>query len=137
MYGVLNLKTLTLCYASGGHNPSILLGQDGTVKKLASTGPLVGIFADAQFEQADVKMKHLDRLFVYSDGVTEATNSQGEQFGEVRLIELAQQGIVGSVQDTLDILFRRIEDWTHPAGCQDDVSCLAALAIDDRPGRVE
>lgn len=131
MYGVLNLDTLSLCYASGGHNPSLLLRHDGTVRKLASTGPIVGVFSDAQFEQTEVQMRHLDRLFVYSDGVTEAENSQGEQFGLERLIKLAQQGDTGSVQDTLDVLFRRIEDWTHPAGCQDDVSCLAAEALDD------
>ncbi len=129
MYGVLNLETQKLCYASGGHNPSLLLSRDGSVKKLGSTGPLLGVFEDAEFEEIELQMMPYDRLLVYSDGLTEAENSQGEPFGLERVIKLAQNSKNGTLQDTLDLVIKSVQDWTQASGLQDDVSCLAAEAV--------
>ena len=130
IYGVWDLSTHRLTYASGGHNPAILLSDDGTVKTLGPTGTVIGALAEATFEQADVFMRPLDRLFIYSDGITEAANSDGYGFGLQRLIDFAKAPVAAPIQDIADNLVRHIEDWCEPAGLKDDVSCLVAEATE-------
>jgi sigma-B regulation protein RsbU (phosphoserine phosphatase) len=133
IYGVLDLHTHELCYASGGHHPALVLSDNGAVRKLAATGPLVGFWEDAAFDECRIRLAPGDRLLVYSDGVTDAINVAGQQFGIERLISAVQDSAAPSMQDSLDALMLQIEEWAHPDGLQDDVSCLAAQAI---PGAV-
>lgn len=127
IYGILDLPTRRLRYASGGHNPALVLGAGGAVKKLAATGPVLGILEDAAFDECELQLAPTDRLLVYSDGITEAANAAGQPFGVERLIA-AVEG-TRSIQDSLDMLMHRVEQWAQPAGLQDDVSCLAAETI--------
>jgi sigma-B regulation protein RsbU (phosphoserine phosphatase) len=130
MYGVLDLHTRQFTYASGGHDPALLLSGDGSVRKLGSTGPIVGILDDQIYEQITVDMKPRDRLLVYSDGITDAINSDGDQFGIDRLIEFVRLRSVEPVQTLLDTLVKFVEDWSNPHVIQDDVSCLLAEAVE-------
>jgi sigma-B regulation protein RsbU (phosphoserine phosphatase) len=128
MYGVLDLRSNRLCYASGGHNPALLLRPDGDVKKLASTGPLMGILEDATFEEDTITLQPRDRLLIYSDGVTEAADSHGEQFGIERLIVHAQAAWRNPLQEALNQMMQGVQDWVRPGNLQDDASCLMAQA---------
>jgi sigma-B regulation protein RsbU (phosphoserine phosphatase) len=133
IYGVLDLRTQRLCYASGGHNPALVLGANGEAKKLGATGPVLGILEDAEFDECQVQLTPHDRLLVYSDGITEAASATGEQFGIDRLISVVQEPRTRSMQESLDELVRRVEEWSQPAGLQDDVSCLAAQTVHASP----
>jgi sigma-B regulation protein RsbU (phosphoserine phosphatase) len=129
LYGILDLSSHELCYASGGHLPALVLSPGGQVKTLASTGPLVGVIDGATFDECHVRLGPRDRLLVYSDGITEAVNAAGQQFGLERLIEVVQAMPSDTIQESIDSLMRRIEEWAHPLGLRDDVSCLAAEAV--------
>ena len=79
----------TLQYASGGHNPPILIHtKTGESELLEEAGPILGILPNAQFSNAEISWQQGDILALYTDGVTEQENEQGEEFSVDRLNEL-------------------------------------------------
>ena len=86
-YGVLDLKTRRLTYCNCGHNPPVLRRNDGTVERLEAGGTLIGIRSKELFSESTVSLTHGDRLLLFTDGVSEAENSDGLQYSEDRLAQ--------------------------------------------------
>lgn len=80
----------TLTYANAGHCPGLLVKGSGGVQALEPTGPPLGIFPEQTFRQKQACLEPGDLLVLYSDGVSETTNPQGEEFGMARLASLLQ-----------------------------------------------
>ena len=76
----------TLTFSNAGHYFPIVVHADGSVERLTDGGPVLGVFADAAYEQGQIPLAPGDRLVLFTDGVTEARNEQDEEFGEDRLI---------------------------------------------------
>ena len=76
----------TFEYVNAGHNRPFIRRADGTVEKvMGKGGRFLGMFADAAYRAHSLKLNRGDELFLYTDGITEAMNAKGEQFGERRL----------------------------------------------------
>lgn len=98
-YCVLDSALGALTFANAGHYPPILIRAGGSVERLTQGGPVLGVFADAAYEQGRVILGRGDRLVLFTDGITEARrvdvavfDSDGysdDEFGEGRLIDLA------------------------------------------------
>ncbi len=91
---VFDADTRKLYYVNAGHCPPVLVRgrrEKGSLEFLEATGTLVGMFPDTPYEQACVSLTPGDTLIVYTDGVTEAFNSQSEEFGERRLCVMADE----------------------------------------------
>jgi len=95
-----------LRYANCGHLPALLLRGDDTVEKLESTGTVLGLFGDWECVTEERTLRCGDTLALYTDGITESFNDDGEEYGEQRLIEalrrhrhLPSQGVVEAVVD--------------------------------------
>ncbi|MFP3868077.1 MAG: SpoIIE family protein phosphatase [Desulfobacteraceae bacterium] len=86
-FGVLDTGSGSLDYANGGHLPALVLRAEGSVEKLARTGMALGIDPTAGYEQGQVDLNPDDLLVLYTDGITEAQNQGGEDFGLNRLEE--------------------------------------------------
>jgi serine phosphatase RsbU (regulator of sigma subunit)/predicted enzyme related to lactoylglutathione lyase len=80
-----------LRYANCGHLPALLLRHDGAVERLHSTGTVLGLFKDWDCPAAESPFNPGDTLVLYTDGVTESCNVEGEEFGEQRLVDSLQQ----------------------------------------------
>jgi sigma-B regulation protein RsbU (phosphoserine phosphatase) len=80
-----------LVTSNAGHNPPVLR-TGGNVRRLATGGPILGAFADAQFEQEHLDLSDGDELVMFTDGVTEARNAADEEFGDARLVECLANG---------------------------------------------
>src|SRR5690606_39243381 len=78
-----------IVYSNAGHNPPLLLRGDGSVVKLADGGMVLGIFPDIQYDQSEIALRPGDRLLFYTDGITEARDPEGEEYGEDRLAAVA------------------------------------------------
>jgi serine phosphatase RsbU (regulator of sigma subunit) len=78
-------KTGTLEYASGGHEPAWLLPSGGPPRELPSTGWLLGVHEEGTWETETLRVNPGDRLWLFTDGVTEAANPRGVYFGRERL----------------------------------------------------
>lgn len=86
----LDPETGKLAYANGGHIPPIRVGKSGP-QMLASTGFILGAFANSKYGGEEIQLEPGDLLVFYTDGLTELTNPAGEEFGVERLIELVEQ----------------------------------------------
>ncbi len=128
-YGILEPETGRLRYVNAGHNPPFLLSrQKGKpVDRLFRTGMALGILKEASWQQKIVKLVPGDMLVLYTDGITEAMNAQGEQFGEKRLLEAIRPAIgkpAEEIQQAAQAALRRFTGGSPP---QDDIT-LVVLA---------
>jgi len=86
-YGVLNIDSRSLVYSNAGHNYPMMIKNDGAVCEMSNGGGLpCGIMQDYAYDADTVSLENGDILLFYTDGITEAMNSDGEVFGEERLI---------------------------------------------------
>jgi len=129
-FGVLDPGSGGLTYVNGGHNPPVLRAAGGGQTLLAPTGPAVGLLPDGRFETAKVVLDPGDLLFVYSDGITEAKNEQGEFFTKDRLLALLRSP-VASAGELLDRVAAALR--AH-AGTADQYDDITMLVLRRRPG---
>src|SRR6202020_2779667 len=80
-------RACRLRYANCGHLPGLILRGDHTLDRLAPTCPALGLFENWQCAIDESSLSPGDTLVLYTDGVTEAFNDRGEEFGEQRLVE--------------------------------------------------
>jgi DNA-binding response OmpR family regulator len=90
-YCLYDTARMRLSYARAGHDAPILMRKDGSHLRLREGGAVLGVFPDWNYEQDEVAFSPGDRLLLFTDGVTEITNSSGEEFGERRLLEFLTQ----------------------------------------------
>ena len=88
-YCVLDATVGVLTYTNAGHYLPIIVRADGSVERLGMGGPVLGVLAEADYEQASIAMAQGDRLVLFTDGLTEARNAADEEFGEHRLLAAA------------------------------------------------
>ncbi|HUE86580.1 MAG TPA: SpoIIE family protein phosphatase [Vicinamibacterales bacterium] len=112
---------LTFCNA--GHNPPLLFGG-GRMRRLESGSMPVGMFDFAQYADATEQMTTDDVLVVYSDGVTEALNVDGQEFGEERLAALVEQRHADDAVAILDAIVAAVEFFARGAAQHDDVTAM-------------
>jgi sigma-B regulation protein RsbU (phosphoserine phosphatase) len=88
-YCVLDATAGVLTYTNAGHYLPMLVRADGTVERLGIGGPVLGVLAEADYEQAQVVLGQGDRIVLFTDGLTEARDADDQEFGEERLLQAA------------------------------------------------
>jgi sigma-B regulation protein RsbU (phosphoserine phosphatase) len=86
-YCVLDACAGVLTYTNAGHYLPIIVRADGCVERLGMGGPVLGVLSDAEYEQAQVSVAQGDRIVLFTDGLTEARDADGEEFGEERMLQ--------------------------------------------------
>lgn len=84
-YAELDVFRRRLTFTNAGHNPPLLMHRDGACSRLEEGGPVIGVFTDSDYTQGIVQLRHGDKLLLFTDGVTEARDAAGEEFGDERL----------------------------------------------------
>jgi sigma-B regulation protein RsbU (phosphoserine phosphatase) len=128
-YGVL-ARDGTLRYCNAGHNPPALLGASGC-QRLDAGGLMVGAFKDAAFEEGAIRLAAGDTLFAFSDGITEAIERGGDEFGDERLIATVASAHALDVPALVDIVLDRVRQFTGDAPQADDMTALALRYLGD------
>jgi serine phosphatase RsbU (regulator of sigma subunit) len=113
-----------LRYCNAGHFPPILLGQDKEVRMLESSGPLLGALTGAEYQCVELMLEPGDTLVVYSDGVVECRNPEGEEFGLDRLIAAFSQAKQPSAHATLMMLLAVVQEFANGTPMADDMSLM-------------
>ncbi len=123
---VLDPETGRAVYCNAGHNPAIVVRVSGKVETLGAVGTVLGVLPDLGYENQYVQLEPGDLLAIYSDGVTEATREDDEEFGQDRLAQLLVEQrhrksaeVVTSVTDALD-------EWCATGAPDDDVTLIVA-----------
>jgi phosphoserine phosphatase RsbU/P len=91
-YGVLDSEDGTFRYTNAGHLPPLQVRPDGSCRKLSDGGAVLGVFPEWNYEDGLIQRAPGDRLFLFTDGITEAMRDDGEEFGEAGLLQAAQAG---------------------------------------------
>jgi serine phosphatase RsbU (regulator of sigma subunit) len=117
--------TRKLRYSNCGHPPALLLRGDNSLERLGATCTVVGLFEDWECTMEECELAPGDSLLLYTDGVTEALNGEGEQFGEERLLEAARRYRELSPPELLTALADHTRRF-NPHEQTDDITLIAA-----------
>ena len=116
-----------LRYANCGHNPPLLFRASGEVEKLGPTATVLGLFTQWNCEVKKVSLGLGDVLVIYTDGVTEAPNEAGEEFGESRLMKIVRKHPQLPVKETLSMILDEVQRFSG-ASQADDLTLVIARA---------
>ncbi|GIK59455.1 MAG: SpoIIE family protein phosphatase [Ignavibacteriota bacterium] len=125
-YGVLDTRNGAFEYANGGHNSPYLISNDGTTKLLDDVGGLLlGTIKSTEYQSNIIMLKPGESIFFYTDGVTEAFNSNEEDFKEERLLQSLKINSVSSAEKIVANVFETVKNFTNGVEQSDDITCLA------------
>lgn len=116
----------TVTYTNAGHNPALVIRDDGSVEELKATGMPLGLIGDSVYTQKTIALKPGDLLFIYTDGISEAEDPDEEQYGEERLIHFLVERRDKPLAEVVDQLLQEIATFTHDAPPTDDRTLLLA-----------
>jgi sigma-B regulation protein RsbU (phosphoserine phosphatase) len=124
-YALIDLQRQTFVYANAGHNRPLLVRRSGECLSLGEGGGVLGVFPEQSYEQREIKLRAGDRLALFTDGLTEARNAGGEEFGEERLRKmlLTQENLSASELQTR--IFTAVTEFCA-GDFQDDVTLMVA-----------
>jgi len=117
--------TRKLRYSNCGHPPALLLRGHGGLERLAATCTVVGLFEKWECAMEEREMAPGDAILLYTDGVTEALNGEGEEFGEERLLEAARQRRELPLPELLAAVADQARTFS-PLEQADDITLIAA-----------
>ncbi len=109
-------------YVNAGHNPPYLVHPEGTVEELFTGGLIVGAFDFAQYTSKTVFLRPGDLVCMFTDGVTEARNLNGDLFGDEEFKNMLKINRKKPVTEIVDIIFQRISDYAAGTPQSDDIS---------------
>lgn len=112
-----------LTYCNAGHHPPLLI-SDGTISRLQEGGTVVGLIESWEYGQETVAVGAGDLILIFSDGVVEAENQKGEQFGEERLIKLGIENQFLTAEDIQRLLLDEIHLWRGAGEQADDITVM-------------
>ena len=117
--------TRTLTYANAGHSEALLYRRSRDEQVwLEPTGPAIGLMEGFRNQSKDIKLESEDILLLYTDGVTEAFNSSGEQFGRERLAEVIHQNGDQPADGLIQAVLYTLTDFTDARPLEDDVTLV-------------
>lgn len=124
-FAKLNIYTGQVEYANAGHNPFILLGKNKRAYQKLHPGMVLAAFEDIQFKNEELTLSPGDTLLMYTDGVTEAMNSQQQLFGEERLLQIFSQDINATVSAMIQSVIGALDTYVEGFEQSDDITVLA------------
>jgi sigma-B regulation protein RsbU (phosphoserine phosphatase) len=127
-FGRYDDATRRLCYANCGHNPPFLLRAGGAVERLAATATILGAFETWDCTLGEVTLGPGDLLLLYSDGITEAADEAGEEFGETRLLETLRRHRHVGAPALVAAILATVREFSG-AEQEDDITLLAARCV--------
>ena len=117
----------TLTYCNAGHNPPLVLRGNGggnPVSWLQPTGAAIGLVEEPGISSEIITLAAGDTLLLYTDGITEATNAPGEEFGSERLAALVQQEADSSSKRLVEALRHGLQEFTGGKPLADDATIV-------------
>jgi len=127
-YAVLDAAARALTYASAGHNPPLLRRAAGSMEMLTRTGLLLGVLEELALSEAHLTLAPGDMLVAYTDGVTDALNPQGEEYGLTRFSAAVAQAPAADAARQLAHLSRDLAAFTGDVSPFDDITWLIVAA---------
>jgi len=123
-YAHFDCVTRKLTYVNAGHNPPLYLPRGNPVKfrQLTAGGLITGVFEHNEYEQETLQMQPGDLMFLYTDGLSEALNAEGEEFGESRIEEMLASVAPLAAEEIRAEIVSRVKRWRGNVPLHDDLT---------------
>jgi len=128
-YGILDATNRTLSYTNAGHSPPLVMKADGTARFEEKGGVPLGMFRDSRYYEYFETIEPGEVFVLYTDGVNEAMNTAGEEYGRDRLVVAVRECRDQPAREMIDILHRDLMAWTEGQGAHDDVTFFIIKAL--------
>jgi serine phosphatase RsbU (regulator of sigma subunit) len=125
---ILDIRDRRLLYTNAGHNYPMIYRENGSSEALVEGGTVLGLLKDAAYEERSAYLGSGDLLVLYTDGITEAMDAKGNQFGEERLNELLPTLRRYDARTICEETFARVKAFTRGAAQSDDMAMIVAKA---------
>ncbi|WP_407451984.1 SpoIIE family protein phosphatase [Fibrobacter sp.] len=123
--GIIDLRTGHIDFASAGHNPPVVRNKNGSAEFIPSKSSVVmAAMENTIYKQQSYDLKPGDTLFLYTDGVTEATNHDNELFGDNRLLDIIKKSGDLTPAETCTLVKKEIDDFVQDVPQFDDITML-------------
>ena len=127
-YGVFDGDTRTLRYVNAGHNPPIVMRRNGSIERLETGGAPVGMFPEWSYEAGAVQLNPGDLVLAYTDGVIEALNPAGEEWGVEGIRRAAAESHARTADGIVHAIFQSMDKFSR--GRQtDDATVMVMRAV--------
>ncbi len=125
VYAVMDTETGVLDYTLAGQPPPVLVRRGHPAEQLSGRGFPIGVVEDGEFEEFTLQLAPGDRLFFYSDGITEAANPENSMLGSEGLLRLIEDARGVSLNECVKQCMDNLRRWCAPTTFRDDISLLA------------
>jgi sigma-B regulation protein RsbU (phosphoserine phosphatase) len=126
-YAELEVSTRKLKFTNAGHNPPMLMHRNGECIRLEDGGPVIGAFHRSIFNEGEIQLCEGDKLLVFTDGVTEARDASGEEFGEHRLEQCLRSYRGRNAAELRSLILKEVREFCDDH-FDDDATLLAVIA---------
>lgn len=124
IYAIIDVLKGNIIYSNAAHPPPILLSRDGNHELLDKGGTIIGMDGILPFEEEKKNLHKGDKIFFYTDGVTEFQNHKDEFYGDDRLIAVLKENKDKNIRDIIDSVISSIKDFGGNTAFQDDISLV-------------
>jgi sigma-B regulation protein RsbU (phosphoserine phosphatase) len=129
IYAVLDMDRNELTYVNAGHNPPLWVKCNGQVERLKRTGVALGAAEEVTFHQRVIPLEKEDSVLLYTDGLTESFNNDGEFFGEERLLEALMANRCSSASELMDVVETSLLHFVQDMPPADDLTMLVLRRV--------
>ena len=129
IYGILDVTNRTFVFSNAGHNPPLLIKPNGEYRFVEYGDLPLGMFRGTRYHQHFIKFEPGQVLVLYTDGITEAENAAGEEYGRERLAEKVLEGINLTAKELIDHIRKGVADFTERKFLDDDGTICIVKAI--------
>jgi sigma-B regulation protein RsbU (phosphoserine phosphatase) len=129
VYGVLDSRNHIFTFSNFGHNPPILLRQNGQVEYLKEGGPVLGVSPGAAFEERALLVSPGEVLVLYTDGVTEVFDDLGKDFGPTGLVRVLKENNRRPAREIADAIYAAVKEFAGSAHTYDDITMIVVKRV--------
>ncbi|MBI4441856.1 MAG: serine/threonine-protein phosphatase [Acidobacteria bacterium] len=130
--GLIDTRGRSLHYINAGHVPPLVIRARDEIITLASGGILIGLFDSPEYERGKLNLLPGDALVLCTDGIVEAADTAGEEYGSERLVELIRHNPHRTAKELVEMIHRNVEEFSR-GGIQADDRVLMIIKIQERP----
>lgn len=129
IYGILDTTNRSFVFANAGHNPPLLIKPDGDYRYVEYGDTPLGMFKDARYHQHFIRFEPGQVMVIYTDGITEAANMNGEEYGSERFAHRVLDGIHLPAKKLIDHVRKGVADFTERKFLDDDGTLFVIKAL--------
>ena len=124
LYGILDLPTLRFCYVRAGHPGPIAVSRGRARSHDEGGGVPIGVVDDARYENDEIQLAPGDSLLLFTDGLSEARDERGEEFGLDRILEVVERSDTRDVRHSVEALHMNLTEFRKLEPQRDDITIV-------------